>query len=41
MKKCPRTTTGKHEFREFSVVINTNLETIKKCIACGILDNKK
>lgn len=41
MKKCTKTTTGKHEFREFDVKINTNLEIIKKCIACGILDNRK
>lgn len=41
MKGCTRTTTGKHEFREIEIRINTDLETITKCIACGILDNKK
>ena len=44
--KCPRTTTGKHIFHEVGLILpktpySIKDVTVKKCIACGIIDNSK
>lgn len=38
---CPRTTTGEHEFRKFEIEVGIFKEDVTRCLACGIIDNRK